>query len=174
MEIESEETSSISMSNVGKQVHPTYLNMVIDAIDGMKERHGSSRHAILKRIQSIYGITDERAHIRINKALRELAESGAIIAGGAPGRKGSGCFKLPSQHQLRADQIKDIKVVSPVRKGLKMPTHQDVGKKVSKKLQKMGKMRVLQPSRGIKAVKKNKVHAVKQSRQSRRPSYINA
>jgi len=46
-----------------------------------KERHGSSRHAILKRIQSIYGITDERAHIRINKALRELAESGAIIAG---------------------------------------------------------------------------------------------
>ena len=36
METESEETSSISMSNVGKQVHPTYLNMVIDAIDGMK------------------------------------------------------------------------------------------------------------------------------------------
>ena len=34
METESEETSS--MSNVGKQVHPTYLNMVIDAIDGMK------------------------------------------------------------------------------------------------------------------------------------------
>lgn len=96
------------------------------------------------------------------------------LSGGAPGRKGSGCFKLPSQHQLRADQIKDIKVVSPVRKGLKMPTHQDVGKKVSKKLQKMGKMRVLQPSRGIKAVKKKKVHAVKQSRQSRRPSYINA
>ena len=30
------EESSISMSNVGKQVHPTYLNMVIDAIDGMK------------------------------------------------------------------------------------------------------------------------------------------
>ena len=90
------------------------------------------------------------------RALRELTESGAIIAGGAPGRKGSGCFKLP------------------VRKGLVMPTHQDVGKKVSKKLQKMGKMRVLQPSRGIKAVKKKNVNAVKPSRKSRRPSYINA
>ena len=59
MEIESEETSSISMSNVGKQVHPTYLNMVIDAIDGMKVYLTTHRgtykiveHLILCAIQS--------------------------------------------------------------------------------------------------------------------------
>merc|ERR1712211_104090 len=61
----------------------------------LKERNGSSRQAILKYIVANYKVGDAaKAQIRVRLALKKMAAAKKIVAGGAAGKKGAGCFKL--------------------------------------------------------------------------------
>ena len=58
--------------------HPSYLDMVVAAVQAMKERRGSSRQAILKYILANYNVgTDPKA---VNSHLRQALKR-AVIAG---------------------------------------------------------------------------------------------
>ena len=128
------------------------------------------------KLQIQYPFKKKKHPFKNNNLLRFSIDWLIDCSGGAPGRTGSGCFKLPRQprHFLAPAGGHDVKVVSPPRRGLKMPSRQQVAKNVPRKVQKKNKMHVMQPTRGVKAVKKGKGHAVKQSRQSKRPCYMNA
>merc|ERR1712211_229600 len=61
----------------------------------LKERNGSSRQAILKYIVANYKVGDAaKAQIRVRLALKKMAAAKKIVAGGAAGKEGAGCFKL--------------------------------------------------------------------------------
>jgi len=76
--------------------HPPYANMVAAAIKALKERNGSSRQAILKYIVANNKVGDAaKAQVRVKLALKKMVAAKKVVAGGAAGKKGAGCFKLP-------------------------------------------------------------------------------
>ena len=100
--------------------HPTFASMIATAVTALKERNGSSRQAILKYILANFKVGDAdkaQGHVRI--ALRKMIAAKKIVAGGAAGKKGSGCFKLPAP----------VKAEKPAKKTVKKP----VAKKAAKK-----------------------------------------
>ena len=56
----------------GNPAHPTYLEMVVAAIEALKERNGSSRQAILKYILATYnvGVDPKVANTHVKQALK--------------------------------------------------------------------------------------------------------
>ncbi|CCD62510.1 Histone H1.3 [Caenorhabditis elegans] len=71
--------------------HPPYINMVTAAINGLKERKGSSKIAILKYITKNYNVGDQI--IKINARLRDTLNKGVVskalvqsVGTGASGR----------------------------------------------------------------------------------------
>merc|ERR1719309_452926 len=68
--------------------------MIGAAIKTLKERNGSSRQAILKYVCANYKVDAAKAQIRVRLALKKMAAAKKIVAGGAAGKKGAGCFKL--------------------------------------------------------------------------------
>lgn len=92
--IASKKTSSVKKVAAA---HPTFASMIAAAVTALKERNGSSRQAILKYVLANYKLGDAvkaQGHVRI--ALRKMIAAKKLIAGGAAGKKGSGCFKLPA------------------------------------------------------------------------------
>merc|ERR1711994_420594 len=77
--------------------HPPYATMIATAIKAFKERNGSSRQAILKYI------------VANNK----------VDAGGAAGKKGAGCFKLPAV--VKAEKKKPVTKKPKAKKVAKKP-----------------------------------------------------
>merc|ERR550519_2279652 len=77
-----------------KTGNPTYAKMVTEAILGLNERKGSSRHAILKYMLAKYKVDAAVAQPRLNKTLKKMVESGDLVAGAKTGTSGAGCFKL--------------------------------------------------------------------------------
>merc|ERR1719292_64040 len=66
----------------------------MDAILELKERKGSSRHAILKHMSAKYKVDVAVAQPRLNKTLKKMIENGDLVAGAEAGRSGAGSFKL--------------------------------------------------------------------------------
>ena len=60
---------------------PTYINMILDAINNLKERQGSSRHAIFKYIIATHELNSKLAHLRGNLAIRNGLANGALKHG---------------------------------------------------------------------------------------------
>merc|ERR550519_1041091 len=77
-----------------KTGNPTYAKMVTEAILELKERKGSSRHAILKYMLAKYRVDAAVAQPRLNKTLKKMVENGDLVAGAKTGMSGAGCFKL--------------------------------------------------------------------------------
>ena len=76
--------------------HPAFAVMIAAAVKALKERNGSSRQAILKYVLANYQAGEAaKAQVRVRMALKKLVEAKKLVAGGAAGKKGSGCFKLP-------------------------------------------------------------------------------
>merc|ERR1712142_112432 len=77
--------------------HPPYPAMIIEAIQTMKDRNGSSRPAILKYIVANNKVDANRAQDRVRQFIKKLVAAKKIVPGSSvPGRKGSGCFKVVS------------------------------------------------------------------------------
>ena len=73
--------------------HPSYIEMITNAISSLKERSGSSRQAIAKFIKSNYkGISDESLKIHLKLALKRGVASGRLLQ--PKGQGGSGSFKV--------------------------------------------------------------------------------
>ena len=104
--------------------HPTFASMIATAVTALKERNGSSRQAILKYILANFKVGDAdkaQGHVRI--ALRKMIAAKKIVAGGAAGKKGSGCFKLPAP----------VKAEKPAKKTVKKPVAKKAAKKTAVK-----------------------------------------
>merc|ERR1712192_123332 len=66
-----------------------------------KEKSGSSLDAIKKFLSSKYQMDTVKQAGRLNRALKKMREEGVVVAGAAPGRKGSGCFKISAEEKAR-------------------------------------------------------------------------
>ena len=76
--------------------HPTYKEMAIGAVTGLKDRSGSSRQAILKYIMANYKVGTDATKVgrQLKLALKKAVEGGALKAAAAAGKKGAGSYRL--------------------------------------------------------------------------------
>merc|ERR1711994_349766 len=86
--------------------HPPYATMIATAIKALKERNGSSRQAILKYIVANNKVDAAKAQVRVKLALKKMCAAKKVVAGGAAGKKGAGCFKLPAV--VKAEKKKPV------------------------------------------------------------------
>merc|ERR1712215_659312 len=77
----------------------TYLEMVIDVIAAMKDRTGSSRKAIVKRIVETHKIEEAKV-VHIRKAIATGLEKG-LLKQARPTGKGAGSFRLIKKEPRR-------------------------------------------------------------------------
>ena len=127
--VAAKETSSVKKVSAA---HHTFASMIAITVTALKERNGSSRQAILKYILANFKPGDPakaQGHVRI--ALRKMIAAKKIVAGGAAGKKGSGCFKLPAP--VKAEKpAKTVK--KPVdKKAAKKPAVKVAAKPAAKK-----------------------------------------
>jgi len=71
--------------------HPKYIDMIVAAIEGLKERTGSSRQAIIKYIKSNYKV-GENADAQIKLNLKRNVTNGGLVQ--VKGQGASGSFKV--------------------------------------------------------------------------------
>ena len=114
--------------------HPPFANMVVAAIKGLKERNGSSRVAIYKYICANYKVDAVKAQAPCRRALKKLSEAKKVVAGGAAGKKGSGCFKLAVKEEKKPKAAKKPKAKKPAaKKAAKKPAAKKAAKKPAAK-----------------------------------------
>merc|ERR1711962_1206582 len=99
--------------------HGPYATMIGAAIKALKERNGSSRQAILKYVCANYKVDAAKAQVRVRLALKKMAAAKKVVAGGAAGKKGAGCFKLPAV--VKAEKKKPVTKKPKAKKVAKKP-----------------------------------------------------
>merc|ERR1711994_209315 len=99
--------------------HPPYATMIATAIKALKERNGSSRQAILKYIVANNKVDAAKAQVRVKLALKKMSAAKKVVAGGAAGKKGAGCFKLPAV--VKAEKKKPVTKKPKAKKVAKKP-----------------------------------------------------
>merc|ERR1712122_163686 len=109
--------------------HPPFANMIAAAIKALKERNGSSRQAILKYICANYKVDAAKAALPLRRALKKMSESKKIVAGGAAGKKGAGCFKLAAKEEKKKPAAKK----PTAKKAAKKPAAKKAAKKPAAK-----------------------------------------
>ena len=64
----------------GSGSHPPYLEMIVAAVESLKEHNGSSRQAILQYITSTYelGVDSKMAKLKLKEALRRGVKTGIL------------------------------------------------------------------------------------------------
>ncbi|WAQ98174.1 H1D-like protein [Mya arenaria] len=136
-------------------VHPKYNEMIAAAIVALKERHGSSRQAILKYILANYTVQiDER---KVNNHLKMSLRAG-VKNGKLQQSKGSGAcgsYKLASPSKTKAATPKPAQGSSPSKALTKVKVPEVARTKITheKKSKKSGKMSV-SPKKATKSAKK--------------------
>merc|ERR1711962_625871 len=89
--------------------HPPYSAMIIEAIQSMNEKKGSSRPAILKYIVANHKVDPATIANRVRQNIRKLSEAKKIVAGSnVAGRKGAGSFKVAATPGNRLKTGKNI------------------------------------------------------------------
>merc|ERR1711942_650476 len=115
----------------------SYATMIIEAIQELKQKKGSSRQAIMKQIAGKENIVPNA--LMITKTLKKLIEEGRIVPGAQAGHSGAGSFKLSLQEKSRISKAekaaakKMVKKDSSSKKDVKKSTG---GKKGAKKVAK--------------------------------------
>merc|ERR1711915_809766 len=123
--------------------HPKYIDMIVSAIESLKERTGSSRQAILKYICANYKVDPNKAVVHVRMALKRGVEAGTIKTAKESG-KGAGSFKLgekavkpkkPVSKKLidKKPAPKKAKKPSPKKASKKAPPKRPDSSKLSKK-----------------------------------------
>merc|ERR1711862_724187 len=75
----------------------SYAAMIIEAIQELKLKKGSSRQAIMKQIAGKENVVPNA--LMITKTLKKMIEEGRIIPGAQAGHSGAGSFKLSPQEK---------------------------------------------------------------------------
>merc|ERR1719474_2067330 len=68
--------------------HPKYSEMIVAAINALKERNGSSRQAIVKYVKANYKVSDN-ADVHIKLALKRMTTAGSLVHSKGVGASGS-------------------------------------------------------------------------------------
>merc|ERR1711970_259489 len=107
--------------------------MIAESIKTLKDRTGSSRQAILKYICANYKIDAAKATVHVRTALKKGVAAGTLKMGGAPGKKGAGCFKLGDNAKEEKPKAKKSAAKKP--KEAKKPANEnsDAKKTAAKK-----------------------------------------
>ncbi|KAL0267757.1 UNVERIFIED_CONTAM: hypothetical protein PYX00_009933 [Menopon gallinae] len=87
-----------------RPAHPKTAEMVAAAIKDLKERGGSSLHAIKKYIAATYQVDAEKLAPFIRKHLRAAVNSGTLIQ--ITGKGASGSFKLAKTDSKRSTEAR--------------------------------------------------------------------
>ena len=90
--------------------HPPYAAMIAAAIQGLADKKGSSRQAILKYVVANNKVDADKAAVRVRIALKKMIEAKKVVAAAAAGKKGAGSYKLAPAEK------KPKKVVKPKAK----------------------------------------------------------
>ena len=112
--------------------HPPYAAMIAAAINELRDKKGSSRHAILKYVVANNKVDADKAAVRVKLALRKMIASKKVVAAAAAGKKGAGSYKLAAvEKKPKAKKVKKPKAKKPAKKA-KKPAKKPV-KKAAKK-----------------------------------------
>merc|ERR1711973_461390 len=121
------------------QIYTFNMSAAAAAIKALKERNGSSRQAILKYIVANYKVGDAaKAQVRVRLALKKMAAAKKVVAGGAAGKKGAGCFKLAEKPKVEkkkkaVKKPKAKKAAKKPKKAVKKPAAKKAAKKPAAK-----------------------------------------
>merc|ERR1712029_1230923 len=119
--------------------HPTYKDMAIGAITGLKDRSGSSRQAILKYVMANYKVGTDASKVsrQLQLALKKAVAGGALKAAAPAGRKGAGSYRLdekPKAEKKKPAKKAPAKKKSPKKAAAKKPAaKKSPAKKAAKK-----------------------------------------
>merc|ERR1712013_763391 len=138
----------------------SYAAMIIEAIQELKLKKGSSRQAIMKQIAGKENVVPNA--LMITKTLKKLIEEGRIIPGAQAGHSGAGSYKLSPQEKSsigkaeKAAAKKVVKKTTSTKKVVKKFTGSKKGvKKVAKKSAKSSSKKLSgSAQKGGKAMKK--------------------
>merc|ERR1712013_95623 len=112
----------------------SYAAMIIEAIQQLKQKKGSSRQAIMKQIAGKENIVPNA--LMITKTLKKMSEEGRIVPGAQAGHSGAGSYKLSSEEKSsisKAEKVAAKKVVKKSSSSKKVVNKSTVGNKVVKK-----------------------------------------
>ena len=112
----------------------SYAAMIIEAIQQLKQKKGSSRQAIMKQIAGKEKNVPNA--LMVTKTLKKMIEEGRIVPGAQAGHSGAGSYKLSLQEKSRiskAEKVAAKKVVKKSNSSKKVVNKSTVGKKVVKK-----------------------------------------
>merc|ERR1711942_163530 len=115
----------------------SYAAMIIEAIQELKQKKGSSRQAIMKHIAGKETIVPNA--LMITKTLKKLIEEGRIVPGAQAGHSGAGSYKLSPQEKSsigKAEKAAAKKVVKKTTSTKKVVKKSTGGKKSVKKVAK--------------------------------------
>merc|ERR1719250_206935 len=111
--------------------------MIIEAIQQLKQKKGSSRQAIMKQIAGKENIVPNA--LMITKTLKKMIEEGRIVPGAQAGHSGAGSFKLSSQEKSsigKAEKAAAKKVVKKTTSTKNVAKKSTGGKRGVKKIAK--------------------------------------
>lgn len=108
--------------------HPKYSVMIAAAINGLKERNGSSRQAIQKYIVSQYKVDDKSVGTQLKLALKRGVASGSLKQ--VKGAGASGSFRI---NKPAAEAPKKAAKKPAAKKAVKKPAAKKVTKKPAAK-----------------------------------------
>merc|ERR1719474_879566 len=126
--------------------HPKYSEMIVAAINALKERNGSSRQAIVKYVKANYKVSDN-ADVHIKLALKRMTTAGSLVHSKGVGASGS--FKVtkkpaakkpakkpkaPKKAEAKSAAKKPAVAKKPKKKAAKKPAaKKPAAKKAAKK-----------------------------------------
>ena len=93
-------TKSATKKPRTKPIHPRTSEMVVNAIKSLKERGGSSLHAIKKYIAANHKVDSEKLSPFIKKYLKSAVAAGELVQ--TKGKGASGSFKLAAAKTEKA------------------------------------------------------------------------
>ena len=101
--------------------HPPFTSMITDAVAALKDRKGTSRHAIKKYVKANFKVKAESVDTYINAALKKMVASEALVQ-----LKTGGSYKL-AKKPAAPKKPKAKKVVA--KKAVKKPAKKTAAKK---------------------------------------------
>merc|ERR1711862_301274 len=152
--------NAASKKKVAPRFKSSYTSMITEAIQDLKQKKGSSRQAIIKRITGSSNIVPNA--LVITKTIKKMIEDGKLVPAAQAGHSGAGSFKISSQEKLRIKQAERAAAKKEVKKavgtksavGTKKVAKKAVGVKKVKKVAKKLSKQSAQKGKGMKLMKK--------------------
>ena len=151
-------TDAAKKSKAAAPAHPPYASMVAAAVGALKERTGSSRHAIKKYVKGNYDVKDN-ADLHINRDLKNMLAKDVLV-------QAKGCYKLAKKPKEAA---KKPAAKKPKAAAAKKAVRKPAAKKPAAKKAKSPKKAAKKPAAKKAASKKVKKSPKKAATKAKKP-----